>query len=159
MPQVVHAPFAVAIRKGKAMSQETFLVAYDGQDRSPVDVAAAWGKKQGARLLIVHVLEWSPYTFLTPEELAARHKHRQEEIERATGAVLRPILDYSRQKGVEVEGELRHGNVVDAICSIASEENASAIFCGRSGKFGTRVFGSAASGLIQSSGIPIVVIP
>lgn len=141
------------------MSKETFLVAFDGKDRGVVDAAADWAKKQNAQLFIVHVLEWQAYSFLTPAELAARHKHRQEELDSANSAMLGPVLDYAAAKGVSSEGEVRHGNVVDTICAVASEENASLIFCGRSDKFSGRVFGSVAFGLVQSAIIPVVIVP
>ena len=58
-----------------------FVVGYDGSEESrrAVDFAASQAKTSGAGLVVAHVLEWSPYSFLTPEELAERHKRREED--------------------------------------------------------------------------------
>ncbi len=86
--------------------------------------------KEDARLLIVHVLEWSPYSFLTTEELVERHKTRQQELARANETILKPILENARQAGATADGEVRYGHVVDLICSEAKEQNATMIFVG-----------------------------
>jgi nucleotide-binding universal stress UspA family protein len=141
------------------MAQDTFVVAYDGRDRHAVDFAAERAKKEGARLYIVHVLEWSPYTFLTPEELAERHKHRQAELQRANSAVMGPALEAVRRTGATAEGEVRHGNPVDVVCTIAKEQKASLVFVKRSNSLSDRVFGSVASGLAQCAPMPVVIVP
>ena len=49
------------------MSKEIFVVAYEGADDSTLlNYAIERARKEDATLHIVHVLEWSPYTFLTP---------------------------------------------------------------------------------------------
>jgi len=141
------------------MAQEVFVVAYDGTDQQVVDFAVDRAMKAGAQLLIVHVLEWSPYSFLTTEELVERHKTRQQEMTRANETIMKPILEKVRQAGATADGEVRYGHVVDIICSIAKEKNAAMIFVGRSSSLSTRVFGSAASGLAQSAPVPTVIVP
>ena len=42
------------------------------------------------RLLLTYVIEWTPYSFHTPEALAERHKRRESEIERANSSILEP---------------------------------------------------------------------
>ena len=141
------------------MAQEVFVVAYDGTDEQVVDFAVDRAMKEGAQLLIVHVLEWSPYSFLTTEELVERHKTRKQEMTRANETIMKPILEKARQAGATVDGEVRYGHVVDIICSIAEEKSAAMIFVGRSSSLSTRVFGSAASGLAQSAPVPTVIVP
>lgn len=141
------------------MAQDVFVVAYDGTDQHPVDFAVDRAGKENARLLIVHVLEWSPYTFLTPQELAERHKMREQEIARAETAVLAPILEKVRRAGATADGELRYGNIVDIVCGIAKEKSAAMIFAGRSSSLSTRVFGSVALGLAQYASVPVVIVP
>ena len=62
-----------------------YVVACDGSSASgrAVKAAVEQAKLTGASLLLVHVLEWSPYSFLTPEEIEERHKRRSEELKRA----------------------------------------------------------------------------
>jgi nucleotide-binding universal stress UspA family protein len=141
------------------MAQEVFVVAYDGTDLHPVDFAISRAAREGARLLIVHVLEWSPYSFLTTEELAERHKLRQQELARADQSIMTPILKRARGAGATADGELRYGNIVDCLCSIAKEKDASMIFVGRSSSLSTRLFGSVASGLAQCASVPTVIVP
>ncbi|WP_176234486.1 universal stress protein, partial [Marivita cryptomonadis] len=47
---------------------EKFVVGYDGSDvaKRALDFAVSRAQAQGGSILIVHVLEWSPYSFLTP---------------------------------------------------------------------------------------------
>jgi nucleotide-binding universal stress UspA family protein len=141
------------------MAQDIFVVAYDGTDQQVVDFAVERAKKEGAELLVVHVLEWSPYSFLTTEELVERHKTRAQELTRANEIIMQPILEKVREAGAAAEGEVRYGHVVDTICSIAEEKNAVMIFVGRASTLSTRVFGSAASGLAQSAPVPTVIVP
>jgi nucleotide-binding universal stress UspA family protein len=144
------------------MSKETYLVAYEGGDgQSVLDYAIDRAKRDGARLLIVHILEWSPYAFLTPEELAERHKRRREELSRAESAVIGPALEKARAAGVEAASELRYGAVIDLILEIARDAGASMIVVGRTGgsTLGARIFGSVPIGLAQAAPVPTVIVP
>lgn len=143
------------------MAKTCFVVAYEGDDRDVVDFAAERARCEGARLHLVHVLEWSPYKFLTPQELEERHKRRKEEMARAEAAVLSPALADLRAAGVEADGEILYGSVVEQVVGVAKEQKAAMIFVGRSGGsgLGTRVFGSASIGLAQAAPIPTVIVP
>lgn len=144
------------------MSQEIYVVAYEGDDRSVLDFAIARAQKNGARLHLVHVLEWSPYSFLTPEELAERHKRRKEELARAEEAIMAPALAHVRAAGIEaVTGELRYGSVAELVAEIAAEKAATFVFVRRSGgsPFAARVFGSVPIALAQISTVPVVIVP
>ena len=65
-----------------------FIVGYDGSAASEraLDFAIGRVKLQGGAVVLVHVLEWSPYSFLTPSELEERHKRRTGFQQHATGA-------------------------------------------------------------------------
>ena len=43
-----------------------------------IDYAAAWAKAVAAPLVVVHVIEWSPYSFNTPMENEERHRRHRE---------------------------------------------------------------------------------
>lgn len=144
------------------MSQETYVVGYEGDDRSVLDFAIERARRNGARLHLVHILEWSPYSFLTPDELAERHKRRMEELARAEEALMKPAVAHVREAGIEaVEGEIRYGSVVELLAEIAAGRGATFIFVGRSGGGGiaARVFGSVPIGLAQVSTVPVVIVP
>ena len=141
----------------------TFVVGYDGSAaaRRALDFAVERAKLQGGGIILAHVLEWSPYSFLTPSELEERHKRRKEELERAESAVIAPVLKELVGSGVEVKGAIRYGHIADTICAIAKDEGAGQIMIGRNGVggFSERVFGSVAGSLAQVSPVPCTIVP
>ena len=143
------------------MTQELFVVAFDGKDTAVVDYAVRRAGKSDAALHIVHVLEWSPYAFLTPQEIEERHRERTAELARADTEVMQPVLEKAKAAGVSVTGEVRHGSVVSIVCDIAKDKKAEKLFVGRNGdsSLSARIFGSVAIGLAQASPIPIVIVP
>jgi len=140
-----------------------FVVGYDGSDASmrALDFAIGRAKLQGGSVIIAHVLEWSPYTFLTPTEIEERHKRRTEELKRAEDALMAPVLKKLADSGVEVSAEIRYGNIADTICAIATEAGAAQIMIGRNGHGGiaARVFGSVAGSLVQMAPVPCTIVP
>lgn len=141
---------------------DTFVVGYDGSESSKraVTFAAARAKPAGAHLHLVQVLEWSPYSFHTPEELAERHMRREQELDRAT-AILRPAIDELTKAGHTVTSEARHGHVGDLMCEIAKDKDAAQIIIGKTGGTGiaSRLLGSLAITLVQASPVPVTVVP
>jgi nucleotide-binding universal stress UspA family protein len=142
---------------------DTYIAAYDGSDagRRAVDLALSQAKASGAKLVIAHVLEWSPYSFLTQEELAERHKRRNEELDRAAKAVIRPLEDALKGKGVKIETVIKYGHVAETLCDIAKAQGASQIFIGRTGHstIVERIFGSVAGSLAQIAPVPCTIVP
>lgn len=141
----------------------TFLVGVDGSDccRRAAEFAANAARASGARLVAVHVIEWSPFTFNTPEENEQRHKRREEEIERATRQVLEPVVADLARSGLKVEGVVRHGHVAEILAELARGEGVSQMFIGRRGisRLQALVFGSIASSLAQISPVPVTIVP
>ena len=142
---------------------ETLLVGVDGSDGGvrAAEFAAKRAKDGGARLVVAYVIEWSPYSFNTPEENEQRHKRREEEISRAESEVLGPILASLTQGGTDAEGVVRHGHAAEVLSALAGERKASQIFIGRRGlsKLQALLFGSVAGSLVQISPVPVTVIP
>ena len=142
------------------MPKQVFIVAYGGEDKTVVNLAATHARKEGAKLHIVHVLEWSPYSFLTPQELEERHARRKKELARAEEAVMTPVLTELRAMGVAAEGEILYGSAVDLILQVTKEQDAALIFVGRGETtLGARVFGSISIGLAQAAPVPTVIVP
>jgi len=142
---------------------DTMLVGIDGSDcgRRAADFAAAHAKAENARLVVAYVIEWSPYTFNTPEENEMRHKRREEETARAKAKVLDPLVDALKSSGVRVEGLVRHGHPAQVIVDVAREVGAEQIYIGRRGvsMLSALLFGSVAGSLVQMSPVPVTVVP
>ena len=142
---------------------EVILLGIDGSPNSEraADMAADHAKTTGRRLVVAHVIEWSPYTFNTPEENEERHKRREEEIERAEAHVVRPIIERLKKAGVEGETIVRHGHAAEVLSRLAKEHDARVIYIGRIGQSRLRelLFGSVAGSLVQISPVPVTVVP
>jgi len=141
----------------------TFLLAIDGSpgSQSAIDFAAVRAKAGGAKIIVAYVIEWSPYSFNTPEENEMRHKRREEEIEKATSTIVEPVAVALKGDGIEVESIVRHGNPARTIAELAVKNNAAQIFIGRTGEAGlkTMIFGSVVANLVQTSTVPVTVVP
>ena len=73
------------------MSQTTLIVGLDGSDagKRALDFATARAKLIGdCSILIVYVIEWSPFSFQTAEENEMRHARREEELKLAMSGLL-----------------------------------------------------------------------
>jgi len=142
---------------------DVLLVGIDGSEgsRRAADLAAAQAQSGNARLVVAYVIEWSPYTFNTPEENEMRHKRREEEIERAKAEVLDPLVTKLKITGAQVEGLVRHGHAAQVLCDLTQETGAGQIFIGRRGlsKLTALLFGSVAGSLVQISPVPVTVVP
>ena len=140
-----------------------YVVAYDGSPAShrAIDFAVDCAERAGAELLIAHVLEWSPYSFLTPEEVEERHTRRTEELERAKTAVIDPIVESLAAKGITPRTVIRYGHVAEVLSDIATKEGASQIFVGRTGHTGVagRLFGAVTISLAQAAPVPCTIVP
>lgn len=121
------------------------------------NLASAMGS---AELLVVYVIEWSPFSFQTAEENAQRHKRREEEIALAMERVVVPAVDSLQKGGMKARGVVRHGNVADTLNAIAEEEKADQIIVGRTseGSIASRLFGSATANLVMHAGVPVTVV-
>lgn len=139
------------------------VVGYDDSPSSQraVEFARAEAKDSGAMLVIAHVLDWSPYSFLTPTELEERHKRRKEELTRAEEALVQPVMDSLAAEGIQAEAVIRYGKIADTLCEIATEKNAQQLIVGRIGDDGmvARFFGSVAGVVALSSPVPCTIIP
>ncbi|WP_299847114.1 universal stress protein [uncultured Paracoccus sp.] len=142
---------------------EKIVVGYDGSESShrALTFAADRARAIGATLVIAHVLEWSPYSFLTPTELEERHKRRSDELARAESALIAPVVKDLAGSGLSIETELKYGHIAETLCKIASEHQASQVVIGRTGhsNMASRLFGSVAGSLAQIAPAPVTIVP
>lgn len=117
-------------------------------------------KTSDCELLVVYVIEWSPFSFQTPEENAERHKRREEEIAIAMERVVNPAVESLKEAGLAARAIVRHGDVADTIDRIAHEEGASQIIIARnsSGGLTSRLFGSSTASLVMNARVPVTVV-
>lgn len=141
---------------------DKFLIGFDGTESSnrAIEFAAACAKGSNAQLHLVMVLEWSPYSFQTPDELSERHKRREQELGRATDA-LKPVAEGLNADGVETSFEVRHGHAADILCEIAKDDDVVQIFIGRTGNstLTARLLGGLAISLAQVAPVPVTIVP
>ncbi len=141
---------------------DTYLVGYDGSKsaKRAVDFAAARANQAGATIHIVNILEWSPYSFYSAEELAQRKKARTNEVKRAR-EVVDPVVAELVGRGLTVTSDVQHGHPAELLCKIASQVDATQIVIGRSGDgvLAQRLLGSLAISLAQVAPVPLTIVP
>lgn len=146
-----------------------YIVGVDGSEESirAAHYALKSALVSGASLNVIHVLEWSPYSFLTPEELEERHRVRGKALKRAEVAIVQPIVKelqvMAKDKGkdITIDGRVCYGQVAKEINEYCAELAAEKIFIGRSGSgvLAERLFGSVPSALLQSATVPVTIVP
>lgn len=139
------------------------MVAVDGSEGADRAIAHAvtQAKLTQASLILAYVIDWSPYSFHTPQELEERHKRRDSEIQRANDSILAPHVAALKDSGLHVESVVRHGKIAETLGELASELGVSQIYIGRLGESRLRsmIFGSVTAALVQSSTVPVTVVP
>lgn len=142
---------------------EKIVVGYDDSEASKNALAFAMdlAKARGCELVVAHVLEWSPYSFLTPEELEERHKRRREELERAEEVLMAPVRGQLASAGVTGETVSRYGHIAETLSEIIDETGAKQVIVGRTGhsNLSSRIFGSVAGTLAQVATVPVTIVP
>ncbi|WLD57621.1 universal stress protein [Salinispirillum sp. LH 10-3-1] len=140
----------------------TFIVGFDGTDscKRALDFAVSCAKQQSGTLHLVHILEWSPYTFLSKDELRERHARKVKEVASAEKFIA-PTVEALSKQGLSVTSEVRYGNPTELMCEIAKEKSGAQIFVGRKGasKLKNVLVGSLGLSLVQSSPVPVTVVP
>jgi len=109
---------------------------------------------------LIYVIEWSPFSFHTPEENASRHKRREEEIAMANERIIDPALAALKKDGFTANGRVRHGDASEILNAAAVEEKADQIIVARSseGGFAQKIFGSVTANLVMSASVPVTVV-
>lgn len=138
-------------------------VGLDGTDtgeRTLVFARDLASRIESCELIVVYVIEWSPFTFQTAEENEMRHKRREEEIEIATTRVIAPAVSALEEAGFKARGVVRHGDVAETLNSITVDEGAGQIIVGRvsSDGFTKRIFGSSTQNLVMHADVPVTVV-
>ena len=139
------------------------LVALDGSEcgKRALDTAVSHAKLTGSSLLLVYVIDWSPYSFNTPEENEQRHMRREAEISRAQESILDPQASSLQDTGLDIETVVRHGKIAKTLVDLTNEHDVTQIYIGRIGesRMQSMIFGSVTAALVQASSVPVTVVP
>jgi nucleotide-binding universal stress UspA family protein len=129
-------------------------------DRS-LQYAADFAESAKARVIVVHVIEWSPFSFTTHADNEIRHRRREEELELAHSKVIDPVVSELRERGIDAVGVIRHGHTADTLNAVAEEMGATNIIIGRKGvsSLKSRLFGSVTGAMLQTTDVPVTVVP
>ena len=142
---------------------DKILVALDGSDggKRALNAAVEHAKITNSDLVLTYVIDWSPYSFHTPEELEERHQRRESEIQRANDSVLLPEVAALESAGLKVELVVRHGKIAETLLDLTKEYGISQVFIGRLGesRMHSMIFGSVTAALIQTASVPVTVVP
>ena len=139
------------------------LVALDGSEggKRALKAAVDHAKLTNSSLVLTYVIDWSPYSFHTPQELEERHKRRESEIQRAHEAVLDPEIKALEGSGITVESIVHHGKIAETLATQVKDNDISQVYIGRLGesRMHSMIFGSVTAALIQTSSVPVTVVP
>ena len=146
------------------MSKNKLVVGLDGSPSG--ENALAYAKTQAkligdCEIMLCFVIEWSPFSFQTPEENEMRHKRREEEIATAKERVIDPAVAATKKDGVAASSLVRHGDAADILDDLATANGALQIIVGRTGARGLkeRIFGGVTGRLVATSQVPVTIIP
>ncbi len=138
------------------------LVGVDGSDACNRAVAYARDRAEAldGRIVLAHVIPWSPYSFTTPEDNEERPRRREAELAAAEEQIMAPAAAIVGD-AVPVTSIVKHGDRVDLLLDLAREHGANQILVGRTGesRLRTTVFGSVPSRLVQLADVPVTVVP
>jgi nucleotide-binding universal stress UspA family protein len=139
-----------------------YLVGVDGSNCSAraVEYVTERALENKGKVLVAHVIEWSPFTFSTPEENETRHLRREQELERAREQVVGPVLAQLHAAGVDAEGLVAHGHVAQTLVRLGRKHHVTCLVIGRKGASRlAQLFGSVASQVVQLGDRPVIVVP
>ncbi len=142
---------------------DLYLVGVDGSEgghRAFLHAANA-ARRDGAGLLVVHVIDWSPYTVMPPQDLADQHRRHDQQLAQATTTILEPLAAEAQAAGVTVEILARHGHATAVLTALVGERGAAQIFVGRHGHSRVHevLFGSVPLALVHKAAVPVTVVP
>lgn len=142
--------------------ETVYLVGVDGSNCSEraIDYILERAQGNGGKVLVTHVIEWSPFSFSTPEENERRHQRREEELDRAHEQIVDPIVERLREAGISAQGLVAHGHVAQTLDRLARKHDVTCIVIGRKGASRlAQFFGSVASHVVQIVDRPVTVVP
>ncbi len=133
------------------------LIGVDGSRTSwrAAAYAAGLARRQGARLLAVHVVRLSANIGAVPGAAGALN----EAATQAAHDVERRLRDGAAEVGVDLEFRSMVGDPWTELTRAAAESKADAVIVGASEHAGHRIVGSLATRLVRAGKWPVTVVP
>lgn len=139
------------------------IVGLDGSEGSgrALDFAIRRAKAGQHELMLVCVIPHSTHAILTIDELTRNEAWRQAQRERVQREILDPALAKTAEEGVRAHSRIEFGDPTEVLGEVAREIGASHVIVGRRGLSPLKAlfFGSIASRLVQTSPVPVTVVP
>lgn len=135
----------------------SILVGVDGSRTAlrAAAYAAGLARRQGAGLLVAHVMAPSALAGLSP----MTGPLYQEGLEEESQQLRDRLLGAADTAGVRAEFVVLRGDPYDQISRLAQERRVDAVVVGASEAAGHRLVGSLASRLVKASRWPVTVVP
>ena len=136
------------------------MVIVVGVDGSPPSLragayAAGLARRQGSRLVAVHVVTGSRLAALSPAAQGALLQGDDD----LTRQLAHEVEEGARSIGLEADFVVVHGDAYLELTRVARERRADAVVVGASSQAGHRLVGSLAVRLVRSGHWPVTVVP
>lgn len=136
---------------------KVIVVGFDGSATSlrAGAYAAGLARRQGARLVVVHVVSTPVLSMLGP----TLPWPEDDALTEAAPELVRQVRDGVRHTGVDAEFMIARGDPLAELCRIATDLRADAVVVGSSSSAGHRIMGSLAVRLVRAGRWPVTVVP
>lgn len=141
---------------------KTILVPLDGSPRAEaiLPYVEELARRFHSRVIFLRVVEPAALMSSPHESYARLYVQQMQQRQTEAEMYLKALQGKFREKGIEAQGNVEHGPVVEAICQTAELHNADLIALASHGYTGlARVYyGSVAAGLLQRIDRPLLLI-
>lgn len=140
-----------------------YVIAVDGSayTNRAISKACELAKATGASLMLVHIIDWSPFAPLSVLDVAERPIIKAEEEKFAKTHVIDPALKECAKHGMKADSFYTWGSPAKELNAKAVELGASMIIMGRRGHsvIGELIMGSVAHATSHHSTLPVLLVP
>ncbi|MFC4052194.1 universal stress protein [Actinomadura syzygii] len=136
---------------------KVIVAGVDGSETSLRAGAYAWGlaRRNGARLIAVHVASVSSLSALTPGGAAAM----RDSADDVAADLRRNLEEAAGRAEVRYEFVTEPGDPYTVLARVADESRADVVVVGASAQAGHRLIGSVAVRLVRTGRWPVTVVP
>lgn len=145
------------------MSSKPVVLGFDGSEasRKAMGFTATFAHRFDARVVVVHVIDWSPFEFQTHEDNEMQSVRRRQQIQADREELFPPVLAALAEAGLEAEAMVLFGHPAEVLSAEAKARDALALVVGKTGMSRVKklLFGSTASNAALLCERPVIVVP